>query len=70
VGYGSYIYALSKLPLSFVATATYINPVIALFLGWLILDERLNFLVWIAAAAIIAAVVIVKQGSMRGVAKE
>jgi drug/metabolite transporter (DMT)-like permease len=65
VGYGSYIYALSKLPLSFVATATYINPIIALFLGWLILDETLNILVWVAAAAIIVGVFVVKQGSMR-----
>jgi drug/metabolite transporter (DMT)-like permease len=64
VGYGSYIYALSKLPLSFVATSTYINPVIALFLGWLILDEKLNVLVGVAAAAIIVGVFIVKQGSM------
>lgn len=64
VGYGSYIYALSKLPLSFVATSTYINPVIALFLGWLILDEKLNILVGVATAAIIVGVFIVKQGSL------
>lgn len=65
VGYGSYIYALSKLPMSFVATSTYINPVIALFLGWLILDEKLSILVWVASAAIIVGVFVVKQGSMR-----
>jgi drug/metabolite transporter (DMT)-like permease len=64
VGYGSYIYALSKLPLPFVATSAYINPVIALFLGWLILDEKLNILVVVAATAIIVGVFVVKQGSM------
>jgi drug/metabolite transporter (DMT)-like permease len=64
VGFGSYIYALSKLPLPFVATSAYINPVIALFLGWLILGEKLNILVGAAAAAVTAGVFIVKQGSM------
>lgn len=65
VGYASYIYALAKLPLSFVSTFAYINPVIALFLGWLILDEKLNFQIALAAAVIIAGVLIVKQGASR-----
>jgi drug/metabolite transporter (DMT)-like permease len=66
-GYGSYIYSIAHLPLSLVSTYAYINPVIALFLGWLILDERLDYLVVIAIAAliIIAGVVIVKKGSQR-----
>jgi drug/metabolite transporter (DMT)-like permease len=63
VGYASYIYALAKLPLSLVSTFAYINPVIALFLGWIILDEKLNFQIAIAAAVIIAGVFIVKQGA-------
>jgi len=65
VGYASYIYALGKLPLSLVSTFAYINPVIALFLGWVILDEKLNFQITIAAAVIIAGVFIVKQGAAR-----
>jgi drug/metabolite transporter (DMT)-like permease len=65
VGYPSYIYAIAKLPLSLVSTYAYINPVIALFLGWLILDEKLNFQIAIAAAVILAGVFIVKQGAAR-----
>jgi drug/metabolite transporter (DMT)-like permease len=65
VGYASYIYALAKLPLSLVSTFAYINPVIALFLGWIILDEKFNFQIAIAAAVIIAGVFIVKQGAAR-----
>jgi drug/metabolite transporter (DMT)-like permease len=53
------------LPLSLVSTFAYINPVIALFLGWIILDEKLNFQIAIAAAVIIAGVFIVKQGAAR-----
>jgi drug/metabolite transporter (DMT)-like permease len=65
VGYCSYIYAIAKLPLSLISTYAYINPVIALFLGWVILDEKLNFQIAIAAAVIIAGVFIVKQGTRR-----
>ena len=62
-GYGSYIYAISHLPLSLVSTYAYINPVIALFLGWLVLDERLDMLIIISAIIIIVGVLLVKQGS-------
>lgn len=65
VGYTSYIYALAKLPLSLVSTFAYINPVIALILGWVILDEKLNFQIAFAAAVIIAGVFIVKQGAAK-----
>jgi drug/metabolite transporter (DMT)-like permease len=65
VGYPSYIYAIAKLPLSLVSTYAYINPVIALFLGWFLLDEKLNFQIAIAAAVIIFGVFIVKQGAVR-----
>lgn len=61
----SYIYAIDKLPLSLVSIYAYINPVIALLLGWLILDEKLNFQITTAAAVIMAGVFIVKQGSAR-----
>ena len=65
VGYTSYIYVISKLPLSLVSTYAYINPIIALFLGWIILDEKLNFQIAIAAAVIIAGVVMVKKGTAK-----
>lgn len=64
-GYGSYIYAIEHLPLSLVSTYAYINPVIALFLGWLVLDEKLNLPIIIAAIVIIIGVVIVKQGARK-----
>jgi drug/metabolite transporter (DMT)-like permease len=65
IGYTSYIYVIAKLPLSLVSTYAYINPVIALFLGWIVLDEKLNFQIVIAAAVIIAGVIIVRQGTSR-----
>jgi drug/metabolite transporter (DMT)-like permease len=65
IGYTSYIYAIATLPLSLISTYAYINPVIALFLGWIVLDEKLDFQTAIAAAVIIAGVFIVKQGTAR-----
>lgn len=62
-GYGSYIYAIENLPLSLVSTYAYINPVIAVFIGWLFLDEKLNVLIGIGAAVIILGVVLVKKGT-------
>ncbi len=62
LGYTSYIYAIKHLPVSFVSTYTYINPVIALFLGWLILDESLNLRIMVAALIILAGVSIVRYG--------
>ncbi|RMF63196.1 MAG: hypothetical protein D6743_11140, partial [Calditrichaeota bacterium] len=62
VGYGSYIYALSKLPAGFVSTYAYLNPVIAVLLGWLVLDERLDWRILTAAVTILSGVFLVKSG--------
>ena len=61
VGYGSYIYALAKLPASKVSMFAYVNPVIAVILGWLILDERLDWVVATATAVVLFGVVLVKS---------
>lgn len=64
-GYGSYIYAIEHLPLSLVSTYAYVNPVIAVFLGWFVLNEKLDLLIVIGAVVIIAGVVLVKQGTQK-----
>ncbi len=47
VGFTAYVYLLRNVPVSRVATYAYVNPVIAVFLGWLILGETLS--IWILA---------------------
>lgn len=42
VGYGSYIYALERLPTPQVAVYGYVNPIVAVFLGVLLLGERFD----------------------------
>lgn len=61
IGYGSYIYALAKLPAAKVALFAYINPVIAVLLGWLILDERLDIYVAAATVLVLSGVLLVKS---------
>jgi drug/metabolite transporter (DMT)-like permease len=67
VGYGSYVYAIAHLPVSLVATYAYVNPVIALFLGWLVLDEKISLWVILAAVVILIGVTLVKKGSEKNI---
>jgi drug/metabolite transporter (DMT)-like permease len=60
VAYSAYTYALQKLPLSLVSTYSYINPVIAVLLGWLVLAEPLDWRVGAATAIILLGVALVK----------
>ncbi len=63
IGYGSYMYAVSHLPISFVSTYTYINPIIALFLGWIVLDEVISLQIIIGAVVIFVGVTLVRRGA-------
>ena len=56
-GYISYLYALSKLPSTSVSIFTYFNVVVALTLGWLILDEKVTLRLVFATAFILVGVV-------------
>ena len=65
IAYGSYIYAIEHLPISFVTTYAYINPVIALFAGWFVLDEILSFEIILAAIIILFGVWLIKRGNRK-----
>jgi drug/metabolite transporter (DMT)-like permease len=56
-GYTSFIYAIAHL------------PIIALYLGWLVLNEEINIILFAATALILGGVVIVKMGHERIKAK-
>ena len=63
IGYSSYIYAITHLPLTFVSTYAYVNPIIALVLGWLVLGEEMNWLIILAAVVIFIGVTVVRNGT-------
>jgi len=64
IGYSAYTYALSKIRVSTMSLYAYVNPVVAVLLGWLVLHERLTA-VSVAAMAIILAGVAIVQTSPR-----
>ena len=59
VGFTAYIYILKKSTATRVATYAFVNPVVALFLGWLLVGESINVRTVIAAAVILTAVLLV-----------
>lgn len=58
VGYFCYIYSLKRVTATEVSILSYFNTVIAIFLGWLVLDEVITFDLLIATALIIVGVFI------------
>jgi drug/metabolite transporter (DMT)-like permease len=59
IGFSAYVWLLRVAHASRVATYAYVNPVIAIFLGWSIAGEAFTFQMLIAAAVIIFAVVLI-----------
>ena len=62
IAYASYMYALKKLPMTIVSLYAYVNPLVAVVLGWLILDEKLNVKIWFAILITVAGIYIVNRG--------
>jgi drug/metabolite transporter (DMT)-like permease len=59
VGHTAYIWLLNHVPTQKVATYAYVNPVVAVFLGWLVLNERVDAYIIAGASVILAAVALV-----------
>ena len=62
VGYTAYVYLLSHAPLSLVGTYAYVNPVVAVFLGWLILNEPVTGVVVAGGLLVVLGVAFVVRG--------
>lgn len=70
VGFTAYIWLLDRVAPARVATYAYVNPVVAVMLGWLVLDEPLTSRMFAAAAVIVGAVVLITSAARRtGVAR-
>ena len=75
VGFTTYAWLLTVAPLGRIATYAYVNPVVAVILGWLILGEPLTPRTVVAAVVIVVAVVLIvtargrEAGSLRGPAR-
>lgn len=59
IAFTAYVWLLSRISATRISTHTYVNPVIAVLLGWLLADEPLTFLTLVAAAGIILSIYLV-----------
>jgi drug/metabolite transporter (DMT)-like permease len=60
-GFSAYAYALKHLPVATVSLYAYVNPIIAVVLGTLVLQEPFNARMAAAAAVVLACMALVRQ---------
>ncbi len=65
IGYTAYIWLLKHVPTSKVSTYAYVNPVVAVFLGWLILHERVDRFILAGSAIVVLSVILVTSAKVR-----
>lgn len=59
VAYTSYVWLLANAPIGLVSTYAYVNPVVAVLLGWLVLDERVTTPILVGGGVVVLAVAVV-----------
>lgn len=65
VGFTAYAWLLQNAPIGKVSTYAYVNPVVAIFLGWVILAEEVTVTTLIGAAVIVASVAFIVRKESR-----
>ncbi len=65
IGYTAYIWLLKHVPTSKVSTYAYVNPVVAVFLGWLILHERVDRFIAAGSAIVVLSVILVTSATVK-----
>lgn len=65
LGYSAYIYLLEHVPTPKVATYAYVNPIVAVFLGWIVLHEQVDAFMLVGTAIIIASVWLVNTSKLK-----
>jgi drug/metabolite transporter (DMT)-like permease len=61
IGYGSYLYVLNHYPPARVSIHSYMNTIIAVFVGWLIGGEKINEYIILGTLIVLAGVLIVNK---------
>jgi drug/metabolite transporter (DMT)-like permease len=59
VGFTTYVWLLRVAPISLVSTYAYVNPIVAVALGWVILDEDITAQMAVAGAAVLVSVAVI-----------
>jgi drug/metabolite transporter (DMT)-like permease len=66
IGFTSYIWLLDKVSPARLGTYAYVNPIVAVLLGWAIAGERLSIRTGVAAAIVICAVALITTARSTG----
>jgi drug/metabolite transporter (DMT)-like permease len=64
VGYSAFVYSMANLPIAIASLYNYVNPMVAVALGWLFFHEAFGVRECIAMAMIFTGVAIVKRQSV------
>jgi drug/metabolite transporter (DMT)-like permease len=67
LAYSAYVFALAHMRTTHSSLYAYVNPVVAVFLGWLILDEPLTWMSVLAMVIILGGVALVQSSGWRKV---
>lgn len=71
VAFTAYVWLLQNVPISTVATYAFVNPIVAVLLGWAVLDEEITPTVVAATTAIVLSVAfVVRQETTEPAARE
>jgi drug/metabolite transporter (DMT)-like permease len=65
IGYTAYIWLLEHVPTSKVSTYAYVNPVVAVFLGWVVLHERVSKFILAGSAVVVLSVILVTSAKVK-----
>ncbi len=65
IGYSAYIWLLEHVPTPKVATYAYVNPIVAVFLGWLLLKEKVDPYMVVGTVIIIGSVALVNTSKLK-----
>jgi drug/metabolite transporter (DMT)-like permease len=70
MGFTAYIWLLEHVPTTKVATYAYVNPIVAVFLGWMLLREPVDAFMIVGTIIIIASVALVNTSKVKRVRAE
>ena len=59
VGFTAYVWLLHHVSTAKVATYAYVNPIVAVFLGWLVLHERITPYIVAGSVIVVVSVILV-----------
>src|ERR1700723_3169731 len=65
IGYTAYIWLLNHVPTAKVSTYAYVNPVVAVFLGWQILHEHVDRFILGGSAIVVLSVILVTSAKVK-----